>query len=149
MPLRPRLRSTAKWAGLALCLLTAGIWLASTRFVAGTTQGIRSISAGSGRLTILSMGSGSAQSRSWNFQPQRWTLKWGFARWDAWGSHSGSHARMVQIPLWAPLLLLAVPTALLWRLDAVRWGTGCQRCRYDLSGLPATAACPECGRARA
>ena len=53
------------------------------------------------------------------------------------------------IPLWILVVLSAVPTALLWRRDHIltkRARAGrCPKCNYDLSGLAAGAACPECG----
>jgi len=51
-------------------------------------------------------------------------------------------------PLWLPLLVLGIPSALLWRSRVVRLKTNCRFCDYDLRGLAAGAPCPECGKAR-
>ncbi|UCG16963.1 MAG: hypothetical protein JSV19_02800 [Phycisphaerales bacterium] len=48
------------------------------------------------------------------------------------------------IPLWMPLILFAIPTAILWYRDR-RPPTGhCQTCAYNLTGN-VTGVCPECG----
>lgn len=52
----------------------------------------------------------------------------------------------VQIPLWIPLLLTTATAATLWT-KRLRTPRGHCRCGYDRRGLPATAPCPECGRA--
>ena len=50
----------------------------------------------------------------------------------------------VEIPLWFPLLLIAVPTAYLWYTDHRAEPWQCPKCRYDLRGLDG-GVCPECG----
>ena len=48
------------------------------------------------------------------------------------------------LPLWLPLLLIAAPTAWLWRTDRRAKSWQCPKCRYDLRGLDG-GVCPECG----
>lgn len=50
---------------------------------------------------------------------------------------------IVVIPLWIPVILMALPTAWLWLR---RRGTndGCANCGYDLTGN-VSGTCPECG----
>ena len=55
------------------------------------------------------------------------------------------------LPLWIPLLLIAAPTAWLWRTDRRAKPWQCATCRYDLRGLASEGngkwggVCPECG----
>ena len=51
----------------------------------------------------------------------------------------------VYVPLWLPLLLVAVPTALLWWRDRRIPPGCCRECAYDLTGN-ISGVCPECGR---
>lgn len=59
----------------------------------------------------------------------------------------------IDLPLWLPMMLVAVPAALLWcdelRSLVRRWSTKlprrCEQCRYDLTGN-VSGVCPECGR---
>ena len=48
------------------------------------------------------------------------------------------------VPIWLPLLLIAAPTAWLWRTDRRAKPWQCPKCRYDLRGLDG-GVCPECG----
>ena len=49
------------------------------------------------------------------------------------------------LPLWLPLVLLALPTALLFWLDRRKLRPGSCVCAYDLTGN-VSGVCPECGR---
>ena len=61
-------------------------------------------------------------------------------------SPNGRRLRLwyVEAPLWLPLLLIAAPTAYLWRTDRRAKPWQCPKCRYDLRGLDG-GVCPECG----
>ncbi len=59
--------------------------------------------------------------------------------------HSAGGLRVVIFPLWMPLLVLAVPTAVLWWRDRRRIQPGhCPKCGYNLTGN-LSGRCPECG----
>ena len=64
----------------------------------------------------------------------------------------GSYVFIV-FPIWMPLLLVALPTFWLWRVDRRVQPWQCAKCRYDLRGLEGggdegeDAVCPECGEA--
>jgi hypothetical protein len=50
----------------------------------------------------------------------------------------------LSLPLWIPLVIIAIPTAFLfWRDRRIPLGQ-CQKCRYDLTGN-VSGVCPECG----
>jgi hypothetical protein len=70
------------------------------------------------------------------------SLKW----LPGWGRGSGARRNWfwVSVPIWIPLLLAAVPTAVLFWRDR-RYPRGhCQNCGYNLTGN-VSARCPECG----
>ena len=49
------------------------------------------------------------------------------------------------IPLWIPLVVIAIPTGFLWWRDRRRVPPDhCQKCGYDLTGN-VSGVCPECG----
>jgi hypothetical protein len=50
------------------------------------------------------------------------------------------------LPLWIPLVVVAVPTAFLWHRDRRMPPGHCQKCGYDLTGN-VSGVCPECGTA--
>jgi hypothetical protein len=48
------------------------------------------------------------------------------------------------LPLWMPLILVAMPTGILFYRDRKPKPGQCRKCRYDLAGLTGDK-CPECG----
>jgi hypothetical protein len=53
----------------------------------------------------------------------------------------------VIVPIWIPLLVVALPTAFVWWRDRRRIPPGhCQICGYNLTGN-VSGRCPECGSA--
>jgi hypothetical protein len=60
---------------------------------------------------------------------------------------------VVILPLYIPLVVLALPTSILFHRDrrSARWARAghCPNCGYDRAGLTPAAACPECGSASA
>lgn len=74
--------------------------------------------------------------RGWTFTDRTWPLT---ARQWPKVLQLGMGEVMVVLPLWVPLLVSGVATA----LAARRQRGGCAACGYDLTGLD---RCPECGR---
>ena len=64
--------------------------------------------------------------------------------WESYANSSSVWRVAVFIPLWLPLLLIAAPTAWLWRIDRRAKPWQCANCRYDLRGIEG-GVCPECG----
>ncbi len=59
------------------------------------------------------------------------------------GAEFGHHE--LWLPIWAPLLVIAVPTAMLFWRDRRRIAPGhCRKCDYNLRGN-VSGVCPECG----
>ena len=66
-----------------------------------------------------------------------------YQRGDVLWGHPPRRNLWVQVPLWLPLLVIALPTMWLWFTDRAKpWQ--CPKCRYDLRGLDG-GVCPECG----
>jgi hypothetical protein len=60
---------------------------------------------------------------------------------------AGNGLTVVHVPLWAPLLIAALPTAVLCWRDRRRIPPGhCPTCGYNLTGN-VSGRCPECGQA--
>lgn len=75
--------------------------------------------------------------------PLQWWFDWG--RWPA----PLSYVVYANVPLWAFVLLLALPRYMAWL--AYRRGLhvgACPGCGYALTGLPKYFPCPECGKRR-
>ncbi len=59
-----------------------------------------------------------------------------------WGSRYWHYSLF--IPLWVPILTIAIPTVWLWRRDRRHPPGHCRNCGYDLTGN-VTGVCSECG----
>ena len=59
--------------------------------------------------------------------------------------HTNPLQRQVDIPLWIPLVVVAISTGFLWRRERKRPRSGhCRSCGYNLTGN-VSGVCPECG----
>ncbi|MFN0011297.1 MAG: hypothetical protein ACKVS8_06600 [Phycisphaerales bacterium] len=141
----PRTRKAVKWGGAALCLLVGVAWAAAT---------VPAVIYDASPAWLLGT-KGGAVVVLWDPEPQLervavvephdlvmirsfWWLYW--TRDTAFG--------ICALPLWMPLALVLIPTAVAWRWDAVarraaRLGL-CARCGYDRAGLAPGAVCAEC-----
>lgn len=82
-----------------------------------------------------------------NYSGVHWWERAGLL-WPRIGARPGHWGRGY-IPLWLPLLIVATPTAILWRRDRRPkcYPPGhCRFCGYDLTGN-VSGICPECGTA--
>lgn len=76
-----------------------------------------------------------------------WHVYWGYGRFKrVWpGVLHFSWGTQAILPLWLPLVAVAVSTAFLWRRALQRPPLGhCQKCGYNLTGN-VSGRCPECG----
>ena len=70
------------------------------------------------------------------FVPGQITSTGAFGSWRLW-----------TFPLWIPLVVIGIPTLLLWHVEQCSAPPGyCQTCTYDLTGNT-SGFCPECGAA--
>ncbi len=160
----------AKWAGVALCLLIAAVWGASTRWsvrwnwlgkayhdpqgmyirtpISTTQSSLRTVYEIQPALSVqlqpgcifVARVRGPVDSRT-----GRWR-RLGLSR-HAWTWPRFTPDRHFQlVPLWAPFLLVALPTVVLFRRDRRHRIPShcCQGCGYDLTGN-VSGVCSECG----
>lgn len=67
-------------------------------------------------------------------------LSWDLGLWNWWGA--GKY--FIDLPLYAVLAAVAIPTLLVWRFGPKPVKAGHCRCGYDLTGNE-SGICPECG----
>ena len=149
---RLRLLRIAKRSGVVVCLMVVAIHIASAWWCVTAWSATRKYSYRS-----FYIGSGAVE------------LRWRTDQWDgpaagAWGLYRHQAPPMIWtpavtrgplprlqwpfvsiiIPLWVLLLIAAIPTLVLWRLDR-RPKPGHCPCGYNLTGN-VSGVCPECGR---
>jgi hypothetical protein len=155
---RARANRTARWAATAVCFLLAGAALISFWRICivqywdehQNEVRIRAARIVDGGLVL------SRDTRPLTaFSPLGWHANATFPNphyFEYYAWVRTDPRGWVSIPLWIPLLLVAPPTALLWRSalrERRRAMVGrCPACGYDLAGIakpiePTT--CPECG----
>jgi len=143
MKRRSRTRRVLKWVGTAGCILILAAYSASVQW---------SVSyRGRQNLVDLSAGVLAFVHTPLPDKPLGWRIDrnpqapylMGIGQY-ACGTIRGRFVCSIELPLWLPLLLVAVPTALLWWRDR-RYPAGhCRNCGYDLTGN-VSGVCPECG----
>jgi hypothetical protein len=155
---RPRLRKTAKWAGVVLCAVMVAavavnlrLGLFAAHYAKKDAHGVvRRLDVSRGAITYeLHMLIWPPRATGFHFDSQM--VNYYAPLWKPlWRSDSSYYA--IRIPLWIPFLLCAIPTALLWRRDHILTVGGkraragrCPKCGYDRGGLTPDTPCPECG----
>jgi hypothetical protein len=152
----PRIRKTIKWGGAVVTFLLAVVWIGSGWWcvIWGDGKG-GTISVRAGGLAIWNVED--IDGDPWDgwyllrdLPPlQRSRFQWKFEMTP--GGASWGLPRALVIPLWAPTLVVFIPTVIAWRLDALARRRErvrlrlCLKCNYDRSGIAADAKCPECG----
>jgi hypothetical protein len=144
--LRPSRSCRLLRLGLVIAaMLSLGAHLFTVPFYAFMTPGdSHSIRLEHGRIEWEYRWDGRPFNEDWGIAPNSEPIDWrlDFHRYPSW--------MFVKVPLWIPFTLSAAGAAAMFILPRLRRpGPGqCARCGYDLRGLAADAACPECGRPR-
>lgn len=150
-------RRRAKWAGLVASLLlfvlslTSIFWF-SLHHASRGTNSVSGISLHWGRVLVWRRIGATARSAYAPTKIYR-VRDPGFEFWPflldtshiELGGGTGRFQRL-SVPLWLPMLFIAVPTVYLWRRDRRPQPWQCRACRYDLRGIDG-GVCPECGSA--
>ena len=151
MTQRPsRLRRWMKWVGLVACVVLLICWRAEHgRSVVLHVPGKHGLAIGNGAIHLSiarsRVGTIVKWADSWgvtvfgNPQPSSY---WPYRRPEIWYTLGGS--KVFTLPLWIPLAIVAIPTAILWYRDRRPPPGRCQECGYDLTGN-LSGVCPECG----
>ncbi len=154
---RRLIRRVIKWVGLVFCVLIVVAWAVSLRWCVAYAGIDRGASVEYGFAVVI-------YPFTKPIVPTRWQV-WGAtprARKDGnWGLTTEGVFRVpalglgqgpgknvfILLPLWIPLIVLAIPTAFLFYRDRRRIPPGhCQKCGYNLTGN-VSGVCPECGKA--
>ena len=149
---RSRTRWILKWVGLVGCGVLTAVWLGMLgRYVEyWSWDGRRHLLAvymppggfgfryeiGNNPRPSLS-GHGWRSNRKPMFPTDGWLPRYGLAG-KAWPN------AWLYCPAWCLILVLAIPTGILWYRDRRPPRGHCQQCGYDLTGN-VTGICPECG----
>jgi hypothetical protein len=139
-----RARRLAKWSWTLAFAAATSIWVASYWWCA-----VRELSYSPMSCLFVGFGSVQGTSQTGGAGPNvPWQVHRRLVGENVWWFEFRSHRYLgdcVAIPLWAPWLVMAVPSGLFWWRHWRRAGPGqCRACRYDLAGN-VTGICPECG----
>ncbi len=127
-----------KWGGVGACVVLAVVYVTSIWWLAfWQARSGFFVTLSGGRVVV---GKASPQpkatARFERYSPAVW---W----WFQVGWPPATPA--VFVPLWAPLAGAAGLTGLAWWRARPAASGRCAECRYDLTGTPVAAVCPECG----
>jgi hypothetical protein len=139
-----RLRRVLKWAGLGVCVVIVAAFITSLRWEIGVVAPPGGLTLWLGCIHITDL----AQfgQHEWHVDDHGRFAWREVARGPAWipWSYSLFGFPAVVVPLWILLLIIALPTALLWYRDRRPPKGCCQGCGYNLRGN-VSGICPECG----
>ena len=152
-----RFRRIARLVGIILSSLILMLWILCVPTIQNRSFSVTYVSPTHAYSLSCGMVS-SCRFTDPTFEPQTgWTASWAkmprlISVWRLYGAspperQTGIGADMISLPLWIPLLIVAVPTAIVWRRDRRRMSPGhCPTCHYNLTGNT-SGICPECGTA--
>jgi hypothetical protein len=153
-----RIRGMLKWAGLVVsmfvataCGLSMGWGIHYIRWDKRVFDLPPSVTLAPVFLAGLSNGSIRVyRNAAWSQGRPEWSVSVaeGSPRWlPSSRSYTGAQGVQfeIEIPLWMPFSIVAIPTAFLWWRDRRRIPPGhCRKCGYNLTGN-VSGVCPECG----
>ncbi len=142
MKRQQRTRRVLKWAGLVVSILLVVAFPVSRWAAFGCTWGAEACCFSAGALLFF-------QASRATSAPHGWVHRQSVTPRVCWlpGTTHGRMGAGFALPLWIPLVLIALPTSVLWWRDRRGVLPGyCQKCGYNLTGN-ISGRCPECGEA--
>jgi hypothetical protein len=166
MARRWRIRRVLKWTGLSACLLVAAVWVFSAFWRISRIGSTYWVDLILGRVVIEHQAGSEVrwfrvgryylaptETRVFRVRPELipgpraglGLVLPHYERLYVTPPEARVIHRRLLVPLWLPLAVLAIPTAILWWLDRRSRSPGhCRKCGYNLTGN-VSGRCPECG----
>ncbi len=143
---RSRVRRILKWAGLIGCVLIVMAWGVSLRWWVARVGSNTIVGLRDGNVLVYRDGDPPWIGGGWDaIVASPGVYRYGFF-WPIVWLRPLPLLSQVHLPCWLPLIVLAIPTAILWHRDCRRRipPGHCQKCGYDLTGNE-SGLCWECG----
>ena len=134
-----RFRRFGKWIGIAVCVLILSLWAWSIRRGVQYSGPRVFVDIGAGSMALALRDHPTASGEWYSYRVR------GYLGLSAPRLIRGRVGAGVLVPMWIPLLLVGLPTLLLWWRDRRVPPGHCQACGYDLTGN-VSGVCPECGQ---